>query len=316
MMAALTSSSEDFVIPIEWVDDVEFQAIENALAQATSAYKRLKTSHPDAKPDIQNADSVGRRLPGWAQNSSNSRAYHNSDENLYSVNNTSNNNQAAEHQRFETRQFSSLSHSWLFSRPHYRPTPKPIVPKINFGGRIVYSRLQSEVEKASMELLQIVNSKKSNIEGRVPMGLDLEWKPFYNRPGEIFSKAAVLQICLDANRCDVMHIIHSGIPPGLQSLLEDESSVKVGVCIGGDAAKMQKDYNVHVREIEDLAAIACRKLRPPRKWSLSCLCEKLTGKEVDKPKNIRCGNWEVDNLNIPQLQYAATDAYASWYLYE
>jgi hypothetical protein len=62
--------------------------------------------------------------------------------------------------------------------------PKPVVPKINFGGRIVYSRTWSEVEKATLELLQIVESKKSNMTGRVPLGFDLEWRPFFNR-GEI-----------------------------------------------------------------------------------------------------------------------------------
>jgi ribonuclease D len=28
------------------------------------------------------------------------------------------------------------------------------------------------------------------------------------------------------------------------------------------------------------------------------------------------GNWEADVLTKQQLQYAATDAYISWYLYE
>lgn len=35
-----------------------------------------------------------------------------------------------------------------------------------------------------------------------------------------------------------------------------------------------------------------------------------------KPKKIRLGNWEADPLSKAQLQYAATDAFASWFLYE
>ncbi|XP_057836398.2 3'-5' exonuclease isoform X2 [Cryptomeria japonica] len=258
-MAASTNSIEDLAIPYEWVDADEFEAIENALAEATKSHKRVKMSPSD---DIA-ADSAGRRLPDWAGNSSKIVTYGSSHKPRVSINSDDNSiDYSVQGQRIESPNLN-LSHSWLFSVPLCRAPLKAIVPKINFGGRIVYSRLPSEVEKASMEILQIVNSKKSNMEGRVPVGLDLEWKPFYNRVGEVPTKVAVLQICLDADRCDVMHIIHSGIPPVLRSLLEDESSVK-----------------------------------------------------VDKPMNIRCGNWEVENLSVPQLQYAATDAYASWYLYE
>ncbi|KAK8448383.1 hypothetical protein SEVIR_7G039000v4 [Setaria viridis] len=42
----------------------------------------------------------------------------------------------------------------------------------------------------------------------------------------------------------------------------------------------------------------------------------ITCKELPKPSNIRMGNWEADVLTKQQLQYAATDAYISWYLYE
>ncbi|RVW23822.1 Werner Syndrome-like exonuclease [Vitis vinifera] len=35
-----------------------------------------------------------------------------------------------------------------------------------------------------------------------------------------------------------------------------------------------------------------------------------------KPNKIRLGNWEADVLSKAQLEYAATDAFASWYLYE
>lgn len=42
-------------------------------------------------------------------------------------------------------------------------------------------------------------------------------------------KAAVMQICGDKGNCYVLHIIHSGIPQTLQSLLEDPTVVKVGI---------------------------------------------------------------------------------------
>lgn len=38
--------------------------------------------------------------------------------------------------------------------------------------------------------------------------------------------------------------------------------------------------------------------------------------QLKKPSNIRLGNWEALPLSEQQLEYAATDAYASWYLYQ
>lgn len=51
-------------------------------------------------------------------------------------------------------------------------------------------------------------------------------------------KAAVLQICGDNSCCHVLHIIHSGIPEKLRSLLEDNTSLKVVHCI----IKYRKHY--------------------------------------------------------------------------
>lgn len=38
--------------------------------------------------------------------------------------------------------------------------------------------------------------------------------------------------------------------------------------------------------------------------------------QLPKPKRIQLGNWEADVLTKDQLQYAATDAFVSRYLYE
>ncbi|KAK4404049.1 Werner Syndrome-like exonuclease [Sesamum angolense] len=50
--------------------------------------------------------------------------------------------------------------------------------------------------------------------------------------------------------------------------------------------------------------------------SLQRLLEDQTSIKLPKPKKIRLGNWEVAVLSQEQLNYAATDAYVSWYLYQ
>ncbi|XWS13352.1 hypothetical protein CRYUN_Cryun36dG0030300 [Craigia yunnanensis] len=135
--------------------------------------------------------------------------------------------------------------------------------------------------------------------------------------GILPGKAAVMQICCDNRYCYVMHIIHSGIPQSLQVLLEDSTIIKAGVAIGGDAVKVFNDYNVSVKALEDLSHLGNQKINRDRQnWSLAALTEKLVCKELPKPKRIRLGNWELYPLSKEQLQYAATDAFASWHLYQ
>ncbi|CAD5168194.1 unnamed protein product [Musa acuminata subsp. malaccensis] len=188
-------------------------------------------------------------------------------------------------------------------------------PTMAYRGSIIYCRTAPEVEQASMELLNKIRSMKQCMD-HVSLGFDIEWRPVFKR-GEAPRKAAVMQICLENARCYVMHIIHSGIPPGLKCLLEDTVSVKVGVCIANDAWKMTNDYNVCVEPLEDLSSLANLKLGGvPKRWSLASLTEMITCKQLEKPKKIRMGNWEADVLSKEQLQYAATDAFVSWHLYQ
>ncbi|CAH2079447.1 unnamed protein product [Thlaspi arvense] len=160
-------------------------------------------------------------------------------------------------------------------------------PAMRFGGRILYSKTASEVDKRAMQLLKVLDTKRDH-SGRAIVGFDIEWRPSF-RKGFLPGKVAVVQICVDSNHCDVMHIIHSGIPQSLKHLIEDPTLVKVAnKKIGGDS----------------------------KRWGLASLTETLVCKELLKPNTIRLGNWEVCALSKEQLQYAATDAYASWHLYQ
>ncbi|KAI3826619.1 hypothetical protein L1987_00668 [Smallanthus sonchifolius] len=205
-----------------------------------------------------------------------------------------------------------------FSNPFsssYRATSKMRYPAMTFKGHIVYSRTFSEVEKAADELLKFVEAKNSD-GNRAAIGFDIEWRPIFKK-GVGQSKAAFLQICADVARCHVMHIIHSGFPQNLKSLLGDSRFLKVGVGIAGDARKVFNDHNVSVDALEDLSRLPNKKLGGvPKMLGLSSLTEKLTCKQVLKPSKIRLGNWEANPLSTEQLKYAATDAFVSWHLFE
>merc|ERR1719330_1536505 len=47
-----------------------------------------------------------------------------------------------------------------------------------------------------------------------------------------------------------------------------------------------------------------------KRASLGTLCHDLLGRTLEKPPDVRCGNWETCPLSDEQLTYAATDAWA------
>ncbi|KAJ1406604.1 Ribonuclease H-like superfamily [Sesbania bispinosa] len=205
------------------------------------------------------------------------------------------------------------------------------LPELKFSGQIMYSRTFDDVQNAITRLLKFLEEKKREMV-QIAIGLDVEWRPSFQK-GAPPNKVAVMQICGDASHCYVLHLIHSGIPQNLQLLLEDSSVLKVGIGIGEDAAKVFRDYNISIKGVEDLSFHANQKLgRGPHQWGLGSLTEKVLSKQVknyveriftklfifaaEKAQRIRLGNWESFLLSRGQLEYAATDAYASWYLYQ
>ncbi|KAI5406442.1 hypothetical protein KIW84_052970 [Lathyrus oleraceus] len=202
--------------------------------------------------------------------------------------------------------------------PSFSPSPghsKMRLPVMKFCGKIMYSRTFNDVEKAVTKFLKIIEEKKSEMM-QIAIGFDIEWKPTF-RKGVPPGKVAVMQICCDTSQCLVLHLIHSGIPQNLQLLLEDSTVLKVGAGIGGDATKVSRDYDISLKGVEDLSFHANQKLGGgPHKWGLASLTEKLLSKQLKKPSKIRMGNWETPILSKEQLEYAATDAFASWFLYQ
>ncbi|XP_002974045.2 Werner Syndrome-like exonuclease [Selaginella moellendorffii] len=207
-----------------------------------------------------------------------------------------------------------LPASWL-TPPVSQYGAKSKLPRLEFKGRVFYSSTAEEAESAAAELLQSIESLKADGTRDIVLGFDTEWKPSFER-GAVPGRTAVLQLCLDSSRCYVFHIFHSGIPPQLQKLLEEETISKAGIGISGDVSKLKLDYGVTVTGSVDLSAMANQKLKRSQSWSLSSLAEELTCKVIDKPTDIRCGDWELQPLSPAQLSYAATDAFASLHLYQ
>lgn len=148
--------------------------------------------------------------------------------------------------------------------------------------------------------------------GPGPMGLDLEWNVSHSGA----QRTALLQLCSSS----IILIIHLSamshrIPPLLTSILQDPNIIKTGVAIRNDALKLQRDYAIDTRNIVELSTLA--KLAQPSRWehvrwliSLRDLTRVYLGRKLRKD-SVRVSDWERYPLDEEQIEYAASDTFAS-----
>ncbi|GAK62742.1 ribonuclease H-like protein [Moesziomyces antarcticus] len=149
--------------------------------------------------------------------------------------------------------------------------------------------------------------------GPGPMGLDLEWN--FTRFGGA-NRTALLQLC-SPRMILVIHMsaMSHRVPPLLRTILQDPSIIKTGVAIRNDALKLQRDYAIHMRNVLELSNLA--KLAQPAQWasvgtliSLRDLTRIYLGRRLRKG-DVRVSDWETFPLDQEQIEYAASDTFAS-----
>ncbi|GAA5875647.1 hypothetical protein JCM1840_003163 [Sporobolomyces johnsonii] len=169
-----------------------------------------------------------------------------------------------------------------------------------------------------------------------PLGFDLEWDVFDPKNGGQ-GKTALVQVC-DEKTILLAHVARmqgefflpfqaflerrsltsgssSAFPKALRDLVEDPTRIKLGVQIGGDGRKLERDFNHVPQGLLELNTI--RKKYDPLsfvgRYGLIGLQE-LVGVYLDRflPKDpkVRCGTWS-SRLSPEQLDYAANDVYSS-----
>ncbi|XP_037891568.1 exonuclease 3'-5' domain-containing protein 2-like [Glossina fuscipes] len=121
---------------------------------------------------------------------------------------------------------------------------------------------------------------------------------------------ALLQLASPNGFCGLFRLSGmSDIPKSLQTLLEDQEIIKVGVDAAQDAQKLQEDYGIHVASTFDVrhlsVMIGCRP------WGLKKLSQLVLNVNFTKYRNEVSSNWEAGQLSEEQINYAANDAFAS-----
>lgn len=187
------------------------------------------------------------------------------------------------------------------------------LPLLKFDGSLMYSYNSSDCSFLCEEMLSSLSS-----EDVWHVGFDMEWPVSYTAGAT--SKVALIQVCTAEDKCYLFHIAAMGtLPKALKTFLSHSQVIKCGINIEADFWKLERDFDIQVRNIiresvMDLSKIANVKLKSTERWTLDGLTRNVLRKRLEKDGTVRCGKWDHYPLSEEQTQYAATDAFAGFLL--
>uniref|UniRef100_A0A453F600 3'-5' exonuclease domain-containing protein n=2 Tax=Aegilops tauschii subsp. strangulata TaxID=200361 RepID=A0A453F600_AEGTS len=183
------------------------------------------------------------------------------------------------------------------------------VADVAFGEEVITTTVTSS-GAAVEDWVEEVYSMYAGCPNQILVGLDVEWRPSYSR---VQNPAALLQLCID-QRCLIFQLLHADyIPDALSVFLMDNQFGFVGVGVAADANRLAQDYDLQVRNLEDLRGVAAEEMGIPelRQAGLKDLAPQVLGVTMQKPRRITMGPWDACCLSDEQIHYACTDAYVS-----
>ncbi|EFA11337.1 3'-5' exonuclease [Tribolium castaneum] len=187
-------------------------------------------------------------------------------------------------------------------------------PPIQFKGKKIYIRDFIECALACDNLIKLADEAADVL----VLGFDVEW-PFSFQTGP--GKAALIQISPDLDTCYLIQISDlKKLPKGLSVLLAHPKVRITGVNIKNDIRKLSRDFagfdvEKNIENCIDSGVLANQILPFQQRWSMERLVTFLLKMTISKDNKVRMSKWHVSPLSKEQLDYAATDAYASLVLY-
>lgn len=165
------------------------------------------------------------------------------------------------------------------------------------------------------------------LEGEKILGLDLEWSPQANRNSGVRKNISLIQIATQS-RVILLHLaLYPGkdefVTPTLKKILEDPEITKLGVWINGDCSRLRRFLDLEVRGKFELShlfkQVKYSASRQPdminkRLVALATQIKDIMGLPMKKDMDVRASDWSQP-LNIEQIGYSASDAYAAVQLF-
>ncbi|KAK1160454.1 hypothetical protein AOXY_G20658 [Acipenser oxyrinchus oxyrinchus] len=146
------------------------------------------------------------------------------------------------------------------------------------------------------------------------LGIDCEWVSVKGKAGPV----ALLQMSTFSGLCVAIRLLKFRgdgqiVPRSLLDILQDNSILKAGVGCYEDACRLMRDYGITVNCTVDLRYLAMRQRRTlvHNGLSLKSLAQDILNLSLDKSLQLRCSNWEAEELSQEQVTYAGRDAQVS-----
>ncbi|XP_047467327.1 exonuclease 3'-5' domain-containing protein 2 isoform X2 [Mugil cephalus] len=146
------------------------------------------------------------------------------------------------------------------------------------------------------------------------LGLDCEWVSVKGRA----SAVSLLQMASYSGLCVLVRLLafrspQQSFPLSLIEVLRDPHILKVGVGCYEDGKRLTRDYGLSMTCTVDLRYLALRQRQAlvNNGLSLKSLAADLLNVSLDKSLELRCSDWEADQLTLEQMTYAARDAQVS-----
>ncbi|OHE95425.1 3'-5' exonuclease [Colletotrichum orchidophilum] len=158
------------------------------------------------------------------------------------------------------------------------------------------------------------------------LGFDLEWFPDAKRSSGPKKNVSLIQIA-NEKRIALFHIAlfpnDDFVAPTFRKIMEDSDLRKVGVNIKGDCTRIRNNLKVDTRGVFELShlyklvkysASGEVELINKRLVPLATMVKEHLGLPMFKGQDVRSSDWS-QSLNMDQLMYSASDAYAGFQLF-
>ncbi|XP_041827754.1 exonuclease 3'-5' domain-containing protein 2 isoform X2 [Melanotaenia boesemani] len=146
------------------------------------------------------------------------------------------------------------------------------------------------------------------------LGFDCEWVSAKGRACAV----SLLQLATYSGLCVLVRLLvfrhgQQPFPLSLMEVLRDPNILKVGVGCYEDGKRLTRDYGLSLMCTVDLRYLALRQRQSSvnNGLSLKSLASDLLNISLDKSLELRCSDWEADQLTLEQITYAARDAQVS-----
>ncbi|OFY59898.1 MAG: hypothetical protein A2Y87_05765 [Bacteroidetes bacterium RBG_13_46_8] len=152
------------------------------------------------------------------------------------------------------------------------------------------------------------SSVRALMNGYPVFGFDTETRPSF-RKGKTY-KVALLQMAT-REHAFIFRIHRTGIPGFVKNILENPKILKIGVAIHDDLKSLNHIKPMKTDGFIDLQQYVARFNIEDK--GLKKLTANILGFRISK--RYQTSNWEEDVLSLPQLEYAATDAWVCYEIY-